>query len=96
LILGFFALIGFVFFYGAFTWGLVFYKFYNWFVLPVFTILPHITFFQAMGLMMVVSLFHNHVAQEDDKAKRNKAMLSLIIAPWVVLFVGWVVSLIIH
>jgi hypothetical protein len=97
LFLGIFVVIGLfavLFLYSAFSWGLVMFKFWNWFILPVFVGLPAITFIQAVGLMFFMTLFKNH-----DMPRIKKELLSndgttmSLITPWIVLFLGWLANI---
>ena len=80
-----------LFLYDTLIWGLVLYKFWGWFVLPVFVTLPAITFVQAVGLMLVVGLFKSNFIGEVKKeyADQSKTWATIIILPWVTLFFGW-------
>jgi hypothetical protein len=80
--------------YAAFAWGVVLNLFWKWFLLPVFPTLPTITLGQAIGLMMVVSLFDKNMPQVlpvelEDTDRKN--ILDLI-SPWIVLLVGIIVK----
>lgn len=81
--------------YGAFVWGWVCFKFWYWFVLPVFTTLPEVTFIQCVGLMMFISLFKSTESQVINKEYVNQDATNIlqIIAPLIVLFVGWIVKI---
>src|SRR6478736_6628694 len=61
------AIIAFFVLYSAFAWGYVLFKFWYWFLLPVFPNVPHIYFLQAVGLMFVIGLFKNQVQQQGVK-----------------------------
>jgi hypothetical protein len=89
--LGALILIPFAILYDAFCWGLVFFKFYNWFVLPVFDLVT-ITYHAAIGLMLFVSLFKTFGVKQDYDDNTSKIIASLI-APWLILFIGWFVGL---
>lgn len=84
--------------YGSVSWGLVMYKFWYWFLLPVFPSLPHVTFVQAVGLMFFVGLFHGINSQVLKKEYKDEgaATLVAIAAPWLTLLVGWIVWLVIY
>ena len=99
IIAGLFELIGFVFvlgltfIYNTLSWGLVLFKFWGWFVLPIFVTLPIITFVQAIGLVFVIGLFRSkyqgeNIRDEFLKSEWESAGLMLI-KPWVILFLGW-------
>ena len=85
--------IGFVFVYDTLAWGLILYKFWGWFVLPVFVTAPALTFIQALGLMFVVGLFKSHFTGENlkDEYKKNTwgSSVTILLYPWVALFFGW-------
>ncbi len=84
--------------YSSLSWGLLCWKFWYWFLLPVFTTLPNIMYLEAVGLMMFISLFKNHNAQpvikdELAKIKNNVAMVTNFVIPWLMLFMGWFVHI---
>ena len=89
----FLVILGIGFVYDALTWGLVLYKFWGWFVLPVFITLPTITFVQALGLMFVISLFKSNFSGENikDEFKKNNYTqpIQILLTPWFILFFGW-------
>lgn len=93
--------ISLVVFYQAFSWGYVLFKFWFWFLLPVFVTLPSITFYQAVGLMLFIGLFKNHVTTKKIKKEymdqENKTSDQVIpfLLPWLVLGIGYLVKLII-
>lgn len=95
-LIGFAGVIAFFTIYGAVSWGVVVYLFWDWFLTPVFTQLPAITFVQAIGLSFFIGLFRNHGTTQIKKEYRDtndSALLSLI-SPWAVLLIGWLAWLI--
>lgn len=81
--------------YSALTWGLVFWNFWYWFVLPVFPLLPQVTFIQSIGLMLFVSLFKVQVPtqiKDEYREKTTEQIMSLIL-PFITLFMGWIVKI---
>ena len=84
--------------YGALFWGLVMYKFWYWFLLPVFPTLPQITFVHAMGLAMFMSLFHTIQSQVIKKEYKDEtaSIVAPLLAPWVTLVFGWIIWAIIY
>lgn len=96
-LLGTIAVLAFGFFYGAFAWGWVVYKFWYWFVLPVFTTLPELTIIQCIGLMMFIGLFKAAPAQiiKSEYVNETSSNVLPIIAPLVTLLIGWLVKIII-
>ena len=82
-------IIGVLLTYTSFMGGLVVYKFWYWFLLPVFHDLPHITYAQAVGLMFFIGLFKYHgKSNEHDKDMENLTMT--LVAPILMLIVGGV------
>ena len=90
-ILGFLGLIIVLLAYDALCWGLVGYKFWYWFLLPIFPTLPAIVFWQAVGLMFFIALFKSagQVIKKEYKDE-NAQMLLTFILPWITLLCGWV------
>lgn len=85
--------IPFLFIYGMFTYGIITLKFYNWFILPVFTTLPQIDFFQAIGISCFLALFKNHYNSQDKEFA--ELLGERIFGPLLILFFGWIIMLII-
>lgn len=81
--------------YSTFTWGLVCFKFWSWFVVPIFISawpeIPVLTFLEACGLMFFISLFRNPGGNNIKKEYRDEGTNwgNLLITPWLVLLVGW-------
>jgi hypothetical protein len=84
--------------YGSLSWGLVMYKFWYWFILPVFPSLPQITFVQAVGLMFFIGLFKGVETQVLKKEYKDEttASIAAIVAPWLTLIVGYLVWVVIN
>ena len=80
-----------LFLYDTLSWGLVLFKFWGWFVLPVFVAMPALTFVQAIGLMFVIGLFKNHKTQILKEQYKDKRFSNLYLyMPWITLALGWV------
>lgn len=81
--------------YSTFTWGLVCFKFWAWFVVPIFIsgfpTLPELTFIEACSLMFFIGLFRNQSSTSIKKEYRDEGTSwgQLILTPWVVLLIGW-------
>lgn len=80
--------------YSSFSWGFVLFKFWHWFMMPVFFTLPSISLYQAVGILLFISIFKNKVPQIpikdefiDSKKKTNNIVIQAI-APWMVLLMG--------
>lgn len=77
--------------YAIYSYGILVYYFYYWFIIPIFTTLPHLTVLQSIGISLFISLFgHNSSSPEyegkDIKKKKNYAY---IIKPWFILLIGY-------
>jgi len=83
--------------YGTIAYGTVVYFFYSWFVTPVFISLPVITFTQAIGLGLFMNLFKNHTQPKEIKKEYLEDTKKVTwILPWVLLFFGWLIHLVIR
>ena len=83
-------IVGALFVYDTLAWSLVLFKFWGWFVLPVFVTLPVLTFMQALGLMFVIGLFKAIPSQSIKKEFREKHHhWAILLAPWISLFFGY-------
>jgi hypothetical protein len=97
MLIGVIVLLGVAILYSSLTWGLLVWKFWYWFLLPVFPALPAITFLQAVGIMFFICLFKGVPAQviKDEYVDKTNGTIASIIAPWLTLFIGWLVKIII-
>jgi len=96
-ILGLIVIFSIILFYGVLVQGLLIYKFYYWFLLPVFSDMPHITFAMAMGLSLVISLFKTTNVNDIKKEyKEENTKYVLLLTPWLLLLLGWIIKLIIY
>ena len=86
--------------YGIFTGGLIVWFYYSWFIHPVFTSLPSINYWRAIGLSSFLYLFNKIKPIDLDAAKKarehNLVIYSSWAIPWVVLGMGFVTHLIIN
>lgn len=92
--------------YNAFSWGWVLLKFWYWFLLPVFPMLPHIGISAAIGLALCLTLFKTHSSHGYQgklgsgekvllKRKSEKSdWITGILAPWIVLSIAWLIKLV--
>lgn len=78
----------------AISWGFVCFKFWVWFILPIFPMLPILTFLQCVGLMFFISLFKPQYSVKDkkDEVVKVKDILSSLILPWIVLCIAWIIK----
>lgn len=97
-IIGVVALVVGVIVYSSLSWGYAAFKMWHWFILPVFTQAPNITFWQAVGIMFFIGLFHNHTTADtyiSDKweYKDKKAPIwNMVIAPWATILVAYMIK----
>jgi len=80
--------------YNALSWGFVTFKFWTWFVLPVFVTLPALTFLQAVGLWVFITLFQNQTMPTVKKEYRDETANTImpIVAPWLVFAIGFLIK----
>lgn len=97
-----FGLIGiliFFLFYGTLAYGFVLYKFWYWFILPIFITLPHINYFQSVGIFLFLfAVGHSGglVYNKEFKKKYVDEELALFIklsTPWLILLIGYIIHL---
>lgn len=90
---GKFCLLVLLMLYGIFAWGLVCYKLYHWFVIPVFVTLPTITYYQAVGLMFFITLFKSTSAPlKDEYYDKITMYVTQVIMPFLFLLIAWIFS----
>ncbi len=87
--------------YNAFAWGWVAYKFWYWFLIPVFPMVPHVTFVQVVGLLFFTVFFKSNLVA-GYKGKLNKTTeiklesdtnwIGTLITPWFTLFIAWLIK----
>lgn len=85
--------------YTLFSWGVVTYFYYYWFLMPIFDFLPHITFFEAVSIQLVFLLmnrvtFFNKQTINSLKEPNNQEALSTLIGPWFTLLIAWLFKII--
>lgn len=76
--LGVVALLVIVLIYSSLSWGFVLFKFYGWFLIPVFTQLPAINCWKSVGLMFIIGLFciysGEHIKKEFKDAETGQSI----------------------
>jgi hypothetical protein len=78
------------------SWAVVAHNFYYWFLIPILPNVPQLTYFNVLGLMLLLyaflpkNLIINNFASEDEIMS---VRVSLIFNPWIVLSIGYVLSL---
>lgn len=90
-------LVALVFLYSAFSWGFATFKFWYWFILPIFPSLPHITFYQAVGMFLFLELFKGHSSNSNENSDKKKETPQWVwfAKPWIFLLVGYFIYLVI-
>lgn len=79
--------------YSSFSWGFVCFKFWMWFILPIFPMLPTLTFLQCVGLMIFISLFNRNIPDDTIKENKWERVVAIMILPWVVLSMAWFIKI---
>ena len=82
--------------YGAFSWGYVSHTFYGWFILPIFNDLPHFTVIQFVGFSLFLNTIIRHSAThiKDEYKDKTTEHVSVFLMPWLVLFFGWFIKIV--
>jgi hypothetical protein len=82
--------------YEIFLWGVVCWKFWLWFVLPIFPELPTISFVHAVGLSLFISLFKNHSTQfvKNQYVDNDTTILQILVSPLLTFVIGWLTYII--
>ena len=95
IIIGVLFLLGFFILYSTFSWGLVTYKFWYWFLLPIFPELPLLNFWQAVGIMFFISLFKSHSGEgiKSEYKDTTSHTISVLLAPWFTLLIGYLINI---
>jgi hypothetical protein len=82
--------------YGAFAYGFVVYKMWYWFLTPVFTTLPHISLYQAIGIGLFIGLFRNSMSPEyefkGETLKEKTKWGTMILFPWFTLGAAYLIK----
>lgn len=83
-----------IYLYSAFALGYVSMILWAWFVVPVFG-LPLLSWGQAYGIAILMALWTHryHVNTNKDERTTSEKVgqaIGALMAPWIVLFVGWV------
>jgi hypothetical protein len=85
-------IVGVAFAYSIFSWGFVCYKFWGWFITPVFTQAPAITYMQAVGLIFFINLFKEHSSsgskKEESSEDKYSKLAGWMLAPWILLLLA--------
>jgi hypothetical protein len=85
-----------------FSWGLVAYKFWYWFMLPVFPALPSITLIQAIGLLFFVGVIThkskyvepNWLKEKRVQKEKIEALAMSLLGPFITLGIGYLMYII--
>jgi hypothetical protein len=85
--------------YVIFVGGLTVYLFYAWFLLPVFTQLPELNYWQAIGISSFLYLFNQLKAvdliTQKTHEKDDMVVYGTFLIPWIVIGLGFITHLII-
>lgn len=81
-------------FAGAFSYGFLLLKSYQWFIIGVFNA-PVITYYQAVGIALFITLFHGGSPEREDEDQTERIIKALV-KPWVMLGCFWVIYVAIY
>jgi hypothetical protein len=83
--------VGVLVIYLSFSWGLVAFKFYGWFVLPYFEGLPEFSITHFVGFILFIGVMTHKSSTHLKKEFEDEGMkmVSVILGPWITLFCGW-------
>lgn len=76
------------------SWSFVAYKFYYWFITSIFEDTPKLSYVDVIGIILTFYAFMpksfiiNKVDSKDEEITFRK---SLILYPWVILFIGYLI-----
>jgi hypothetical protein len=76
-------------------WGMVTLDMYNWFILPVFTMLPALTLLQAIGLRWFVGVLTVTLPRQKDNEHSYTAAETALISTIMALLM-WAMSWVLH
>lgn len=90
-------IVGVLFLYTSFAWGYVLFKFYYWFMIPIFgNSLPAINATEAIGIMIFMGLFKNHniPSLKEDLYEQSfgTRLLQSIVNPWITLGIAYFIK----
>ena len=92
IVIGIIGLMALTYTYALVSWGFVLYKTWYWFVLPVFPSLPHVSYVQAIGLSIFITLFHSRFfvfIKDEYKQKKNIEVWVALLSPWMFLLISY-------
>jgi len=94
IVIGVIAGLGLLMWYSAAMGGFVVYKFWYWFLLPIFPNLPHINYWEAVSLMMFINLCKSSYTdniKKEYKDSQNFYIIKAILNPILQLLIGYIV-----
>jgi len=88
--------------YSTFSYAVVIMLFWDWFLKPVFPNLIEITYLQSVGLALTMTLIKSQLSLISTKQEENSTFvmftksIGIILAPWLLLLVGYLIKLFIY
>jgi hypothetical protein len=81
--------------YNALSWGYVISVFYGWFILPLYPHLPHFSVLQFISILLFIKALNPTTGSflKEEYYDKSKIWFSMILAPWLTLFFGWVAKM---
>jgi hypothetical protein len=84
--------------YSAIAWGVVLYKFWSWFLIPVLAFydvnIGQLPFWLGIGLLFFLTFFKGKSYEKNEHSTIDWVMLFL--APWISLVMGWFIHIVIN
>lgn len=88
--------------YGILMNSILLFHFYKWFALPVFNWLTPVTFVQAVGLSILLSVFRKsstvssyNFSYKGVEVDKNPILWISIVGPWIIFLIGYIIHLLI-
>lgn len=82
--------------YNVFSWGYVCSVFYKWFILTSFPNLPQFDYVQFIGFMLFIGVLthKDSVNIKNEYKDEGVGHVQILLGPWLVLLMGWLVKLV--
>jgi len=88
-------LVGAILIYFAMTNAFVFFKFWEWFIIPINGSLPVLSYLQCIGVMFTVGCLKtpridNKKSEDIDQRKNIGGIFGMLCVPWIALSIGYI------
>ena len=87
--------------YSPLAWGFVLFKYWYWFVTPVFDNIPNIGYAESVGLMFCVNMFKNKaitptIKKEYLKDNKNGHSILAYLLPWITILIAYLFKTVLY